>query len=103
MGRVENKEPVVEVVVSPVYDVLMGLSVVADPEKCGNTQVELIEKIKTNLRPRLKENLEKYFDSSSYPGAGLLSLVGEQYTRDVPTMLQTLAQMPQAELATALL
>lgn len=103
MGRAEIKEPIVDIIVSPVYDVLMALSLISEPEKCENTQQELLEKIRSGLRPRLKDNVDKYFDGRSYPGMGLLSLVGEEYTRDVPTILQTLARMPRAELATALL
>jgi DNA-binding transcriptional ArsR family regulator len=103
MARAEKKEPLIRIVVSPVYDLLMALYGVANPNDCEESVSEFAIKVRETLRPRLLSNLLRYFESSSYPGFGLLSLVGDEYTRDVPTLLQTLSKMPASDLATALL
>ncbi len=97
------KEPKIEIVVSPVYDVIRGLSVAAGTIQESADEKQLALKIRNKLRPRLLANLDKFFDDLCYPGVGLLSLIGENFHRDVPTFLQSLAQLPRTDLAIALL
>lgn len=104
MAERERKEPKVDIVVSPVYEVLMGLSELAcASDHHHHSLPEFVRKAHSSLRPRLLTNLQRYFDDASYPGMGLLSLVGENFTQDVATFLQALARLPDTDLATALL
>lgn len=92
------------IVVTPVTDVLMLLSMMADDKKCEYNELqEMVGKIRGNLRPRLLANIEKFFQPNCYPGLGLLSLIGTEHARDVPTLLQALNTLPDEELARALL
>lgn len=120
MAVTTSKQPKVQIVVSPVCDVLTGLKVVANPKemlcydeeegvassvlaKEASNQEDLSLKIKASLRPRLLASLEQFFGDSSYPGMGLLSLVGREYAQDMPSFLRALAQMPLDKLVTAML
>lgn len=108
----EEKLPKIEIVVSPVYDVLTGLALVARHLDCeegdidlvrGIPKTELVEQIRANMRPRLLANLDLFFDTDCYPGLGLTSVIQEWGAMDVPGFLQTLYQKPLPELARALL
>ncbi len=98
----------VEIAVSPVFDVLTGLYLSNCTDKthaksADHTKAEGILQLRSNLRPRLQGNLDKYFDENSYPGLGLLSLAGEKFFASVPAFLEALTQLPLTQMAAALL
>jgi len=73
---------------------------------CGKDSPELgllTGRLQKQLRPRLLANIERLFNQECYPGLGLLSLIEEDYAREVPAFLQALAQMPRYDLAETLL
>lgn len=99
----KKKEPKVKIVVSPIYDALTGLYVLADPKYCLDSEAAQASRIIETLRPRLKTNLSLLFDSDCYPGLGLLSLVDDKYTKDIPSLIKAINEIPDNELGFALL
>lgn len=100
-----EKKVKVEIVISPVSDVLKVLMAVGDAS-CGEDSPELgalRERLQKQLRPRLLANIEKFFNWDCYPGVGLLSLIEEEYALAVPSFIQALSQMPLNDLAVTLL
>jgi DNA-binding transcriptional ArsR family regulator len=101
----EEKKVKVEIVISPVSDVLRAIMAVGDASTCEDSPElrALRERLQKQLRPRLIANIEKYFNSDCYPGLGLLALIEEDYALEVPGFIQALSQMPLNDLAVTLL
>ncbi len=108
----EEKLPPVEIVVSSVYDVLTGLAMIGNHIKCkedevepltGDKTLEVIERLRAGLRPRLLSNLDQFFAPDFYSGLGLISVVQEWGALDVPSFLQALYQRPLTEFVRAML
>jgi DNA-binding transcriptional ArsR family regulator len=115
----ELKEPKIEILISPVCDVLAGLATIGQigfnqhqlAEECAAEEKEAVDRIATfinttlaTLRSRLRNNLEAFFSSECYPGVGLLSLVSNpEFASSVPAFLGKLTELPVTDLATALL
>jgi DNA-binding transcriptional ArsR family regulator len=109
---VEERLPKVEILVSPVYDLLTGLALVGNHSKAcaadvdpisGLLNQEVTEKIRARLRPRLLANIDQFFDEGCYPGLGLVSVVNDWSATDVPSFLQVLYQRPLTEFTRAML
>ncbi len=105
MTQKSEKTVQVNIVTSPVCDVLRLLAAMTDND-CGKDSPELgllTKRLQKQLRSRLLANIERLFSQECYPGLGLLSLIEEDYAREVPSFLQVLAQMPLDVLAETLL
>jgi DNA-binding transcriptional ArsR family regulator len=105
MAVKEQTKVKVEIVISPVCDVLRALMAAGDAS-CGEDSPELgalRERLQQQLRPRLLANIERYFNRDCYPGMGLLSLIDEAYALEVPDFIQALSRMPLNDLAVTLL
>ncbi|MDB5078404.1 MAG: hypothetical protein JWP00_328 [Chloroflexi bacterium] len=104
MSKAEKKVKV-EIIITPVCDVLRALLAVGNPNDIEYSPElkALSQRLKQHLRPRLLANIEKYFNSDCYPGAGLLGLIEQDYALEVPSFLQALSKMAPEDLAITLL
>jgi DNA-binding transcriptional ArsR family regulator len=92
------------IVVSPVTDAIVMLSLIGDEKACKKLDFEEeAQRLRSKMRPRLLSNLTRFFDDGCYPGMGLTSLIGNDYAKDVPSFLQALQTLPDEELGAALL
>jgi DNA-binding transcriptional ArsR family regulator len=92
------------IVVSPLTDAMVMLSLIGDEKVCKKLDFEgEAKRLRSKMRPRLLSNLTRFFDEGCYPGMGLTSLIGNEYAKDVPSFLQALQTLPDEELGAALL
>lgn len=108
----EERLPKIEILVSPVFDVLTALAAVGKHHECEEDEIdlvsglqatEIIKRLRAGLRPRLLANLDLFFDVDVYPGLGLISVVKDWGALDVPGFLQALYHKPLGEFARAML